>query len=571
MTIDDLVGAAYLPTDGQANPSDITQSLARGARMAGVQHLRGYAGHPDPRRRGPHQGRRNPVRHASNAKRSCCCAGQWTRTLAATVGVNVPLVSVEHQYMVTERIEGVTPNLPTLRDPDRLTYWKEEVGGLVWGGYEPNPKPWARAGHPRGLPLRTADLGLGALRAVHGKRDCPRSGAGDGGHQATDQRPGKLHARRQLHPGRGTGTAELLSSARASTPSASPRAAGRAWRWPNGWPKARRPMIFGPSISAASGACTARPTGSAPARWRPTASTTPSPGRPKNITPPGPPAARRSTRISRRRAPASARSWAGSVRTGSPTSRQGKSRSIVYSYQRPGWWNAVRREHLAAREAAVLIDQTSFAKFALKGPDAARALNQIAAGNVDRAVGSLTYTQMLNARGGIEADVTVVRTAQDEFYIVTGTGFATHDFDWIARRIPPDANCQLVDVTSGSSVLSLMGPKARQILARVSSDDLSNAAFPFATARPDQCRPLPGSCAARDLCGRAWVGIAHAHRRGRDGLRGADGCGPRSRAGERRLPRDRNAAAGKRLPRLGQSTSAPTTRRSRRAWPGPAR
>ncbi len=110
-------------------------------------------------------------------------------------------------------------------------------------------------------------------------------------------------------------------------------------------------------------------------------------------------------------------------------------------------------------------------------------LNRIAAGNVDRAVGSLTYTQMLNARGGIEADVTVVRTAPDAFYIVTGTGFATHDFDWIARGIPPGANCQLVDVTSGSSVLSLMGPQARAILAHVSSDDLSNAAFPFATAR----------------------------------------------------------------------------------------
>ena len=78
-----------------------------------------------------------------------CCAGQWTRVLAGSVGVNVPLVSVEHQYMITERIEGVTPGLPTLRDPDRLTYWKEDVGGLVWGGYEPNPKPWCR--HPEGF------------------------------------------------------------------------------------------------------------------------------------------------------------------------------------------------------------------------------------------------------------------------------------------------------------------------------------------------------------------------------------------------------------------------------------
>jgi sarcosine dehydrogenase len=151
-----------------------------------------------------------------------------------------------------------------------------------------------------------------------------------------------------------------------------------------------------------------------------------------------------------------------------------------YSYQRPGWWNAVAREHQAAREAAVLIDQSSFAKFTLKGPDAAKALNWIAAGNVDKAVGSLTYTQMLNDRGGIEADVTVARVAQDEFYITTGTGFATHDFHWISRNLNGD--CQLVDVTSGFAVLSLMGPEARNILSRLCPDDLSNDGFPFGRA-----------------------------------------------------------------------------------------
>ncbi len=126
-----------------------------------------------------------------------------------------------------------------------------------------------------------------------------------------------------------------------------------------------------------------------------------------------------------------------------------------YSYLRPGWFDAVAREHRAAREGAVVIDQTSFAKFRLKGPDAVTALSWIAAGSVDRPVGSLTYTQLLNDRGGIEADVTVARVAEDEFYIVTGTGFATHDFDWITRNLTGD--CQLTDVTSGTAVLSLDG------------------------------------------------------------------------------------------------------------------
>jgi 4-methylaminobutanoate oxidase (formaldehyde-forming) len=109
-------------------------------------------------------------------------------------------------------------------------------------------------------------------------------------------------------------------------------------------------------------------------------------------------------------------------------------------------------------------------------------LNWISAGNVDREVGSLTYTQMLNKKGGIEADVTVARLAWDEFYIVTGTGFATHDFDWINRNLD-QSQCQLVDVTSGSSVLSLMGPKARTILEKVCNDDLSNSGFPFGQAK----------------------------------------------------------------------------------------
>jgi 4-methylaminobutanoate oxidase (formaldehyde-forming) len=131
----------------------------------------------------------------------------------------------------------------------------------------------------------------------------------------------------------------------------------------------------------------------------------------------------------------------------------------------------------------VLIDQSSFAKFRLDGPDAAAELGRIAAGDVERPPGRLTYTQMLNDRGGIECDVTVLRLAPDSFYIVTGTGFATHDFDWIARSLAPRARAVLTDVTSAHAVLSLMGPRARDILSAVTAADLSPAGFPFATGR----------------------------------------------------------------------------------------
>ena len=156
MAVEDVVGAAFLPTDGQANPADITQALAKGARLAGVTLREGVTVTGFELELG-----RVRAVHTSAGRIACekvvLCAGQWTRALAALAGVNVPLVSVRHQYLVTEPIAGVTPGLPTLRDPDRLTYYKEEVGGLVMGGYEPNPKPWAEQGLPERFEFQLLD------------------------------------------------------------------------------------------------------------------------------------------------------------------------------------------------------------------------------------------------------------------------------------------------------------------------------------------------------------------------------------------------------------------------------
>ena len=481
MTINDLVGAAFLPTDGQANPSDITMSLAKGARMAGVKIFEDMPVVRIIVENGRIRGVETP-QGTIECERVICCAGQWSRVLAGSVGVNVPLVSVEHQYMITEKIEGVTSNLPTLRDPDRLTYWKEEVGGLVWGGYEPNPKAWAVKGIPEGFhfDLLTSDFDhysqfmedaiarvpkletAGIKQLLNG----PESFTPDGNFIL-----GEAPELKNFFVGAGfnafgiaSGGGAGMALAEWATKGAAPydlwpvdiRRFGRVhlstdWvrartmeaygkhytiAWPGEEMRSARPTRRSPLYAhlARAGACFGEKLG-----WE----------RPN---------------------------WFADLDAGEqPIDR--------YSYQRPGWWDAVRREHIACRERAVLIDQTSFAKFTLKGPDAAAALGWIAAGNVDRAVGSLTYTQMLNDRGGIEADVTVARRAWDAFYIVTGTGFATHDFDWIARNIPAGLRCELVDVTAGSSVLSLMGPKARAILAKVCSDDLTNAGFPFGTAR----------------------------------------------------------------------------------------
>ena len=131
------------------------------------------------------------------------CAGQWSREIGRMAGVNIPLVSVQHQYLITETIEGVTSNLPTLRDPDRLTYWKEEVGGLVMGGYEPNPKPWAIEGFPETFEFQLLEDDLDHFEPLLELAVGPRAGHADGRHQGVHQRAGKLHPRRELHPRRG--------------------------------------------------------------------------------------------------------------------------------------------------------------------------------------------------------------------------------------------------------------------------------------------------------------------------------------------------------------------------------
>ncbi|GLS87075.1 FAD-dependent oxidoreductase [Cypionkella aquatica] len=479
MTIEDLVGAAYLPTDGQANPSDITQSLAKGARMAGVKIFEDTPVSRVIVEDGRIRGVETPF-GVIECEKVICCAGQWTRVLAGSVGVNVPLVSVEHQYMITERIEGVTPGLPTLRDPDRLTYWKEDVGGLVWGGYEPNPKPWAVKGIPEGVhfDLLTSDYDhysqfmadaiarVPALEHAGVKQllNGPESFTPDGNFIL-----GEAPELKNFYVGAGFNAFGIASAGGAGMALAEWAAKGEAPYdlWPvdirrfgrvhqsTDWVRTRTLEAYGKHYTIAwpsEEMTSARPT-------------------------------RRSALYGHLQAAGACfgeklgwerPNWFADLSVGEVA-------KDVYSYQRPGWWDQVRREHLACRNGAVLIDQSSFAKFVLKGPDAAKALSYIAAGNIDRPVGSLTYTQMLNVRGGIEADLTVVRRAWDEFYIVTGTGFATHDFDWISRNLT--GNCQLVDVTSGSAVLSLMGPDARAVLTRVCPDDLSNIGFPFGTAR----------------------------------------------------------------------------------------
>ncbi len=480
MAIDDLVGAAFLPSDGQASPSDICQALAKGARMAGAQLVEGVRVTNFVVERGCLRGVVTD-RGTIACETAVLCCGLWTRALAARAGVNVPLVPVKHQYVVTERISGVTSGLPTLRDPDRLTYYKEEVGGLVMGGYEPNPVPWPGA-VPDDFAFRLLgddwehfepimQLALGRVPAlasagikqmIHGLESFTPDG---------NWIIGEAPELRSLFIGAGFNAFGIASAGGAGMALAEWVADGEPPfdLWPvdlrrfgqnhhdTGWVRTRTLEAYAKHYTIAWPFEEYRS------------------GRPLRRSP-------LYDRLKARGAVFGEKLGFERPNWFADTGR-GETAEDRYSFGRPAWFEAVGREHRTCRQAAVVFDQTSFGKALLVGRDAERALGWIAANDVARPVGRVVYTQMLNEKGGIECDLTITRLAEDRYYIVTGTGFATHDFSWIRRSIPRGFDATLVDVTSANAVLSVMGPRSREILQSLAEDDLSNEAIPFAHAR----------------------------------------------------------------------------------------
>jgi len=478
MEISDLVGAAFLPTDGQANPSDITQSLASGARKNGVQiyedtEVTGFEFNGD-----SISGVQTD-RGTVNCESAVICAGQWSRQLGQLAGVNVPLVSVQHQYLITDKMESVQSDLPTLRDPDRLTYFKEDVGGLVMGGYEPNPIPWAQDGIPHGFNFTLLDNDWDHFEPLL--------------EQAIERVPSLAEA----------GIKQMMNGPESFTPDGN---------FILGEAPERKNVFVGAGFNA-FGIAAGGGAGMALAEWV-LKSEPPFDlwavdicrfGRPhadvewvrkrtleaysKHYTMAWPFEENKSCRPCRRSPlyetlKAQGACFGEKLGWERPNwfAPEGQTAKDEYSFERQNWYAAVGEEHRAARERVAIFDQSSFAKFRLQGADATRALSWICANNIDTAIGSVVYTQMLNQRGGIECDLTVMRIAEDEFYLVTGTGFATHDFNWIARNIPADCDdLQFEDVTSSWAVMSLMGPRARDVLQSLVREDISNSAFAFAT------------------------------------------------------------------------------------------
>jgi sarcosine dehydrogenase len=479
MDIEDVHGAAFLPTDGQANPTDISQALARGAKNKGAQILEETRVKKIILDDGIITGVETD-KGIINCEKLVCCCGQWSRQFAETVGVNIPLVSFQHQYMVTEPIEGVVSNLPTLRDPDRLIYFKEEVGGLVMGGYEPNPISWAEKSVPEDFHFSLLDsdydhfelimnnaLGRVPKLETAGIKELingPESFTPDGNFIL-----GESPELKNFYVGAGFNAYGIAAGGGAGMALAEWIANGappydlwpvdiRRFGKPHQdleWVRKRTYEAYAKHYTMA---------------WP---FEEHSSGRPFQQSP---------IYENLKNANACFGEKLGWER---PNWFAPKSMKPVdhYTYDRQNWFEVVGEEVKATREKAVLIDQTSFAKFEISGSQALDALEYLCANNVNKEIGSTIYTQMLNNHGGIECDVTITRIEDDRFYLVTGTGFMTHDFDWIKSNLTEFPDVKIENVTYQKSVFSLMGPNSRSILEKVSSNDFSNEKFPFATAQ----------------------------------------------------------------------------------------
>jgi glycine cleavage system aminomethyltransferase T/glycine/D-amino acid oxidase-like deaminating enzyme len=489
MTSHGVLGAAWLPTDGWLDPSGLTLGLAAGARAGGATIL------PRTRVTGVTvtRGRVHGVeteRGAIRAEVVVNAAGMFGAEIGRMAGITVPIIPMAHQYLVTEPIEGVTPELPQLRDPDNLVYFRAEVGGLVMGGYERNPAPWSLDGIPpdfNGKLLapdwaRFEEISAGAVRRVPAMADA--------GVKRLINGPEGFTPDNEFILGESSVRGFFVAAGFSAHGIAGAGGLGRqVAQWiVDGEPELDLWQMdirrFGAQYRSPSYAL-ARTTEvyatyydiHYPNEERQS-------GRPLRLSPTYP----RLVELD----------CAFGEKSGWERPNWFESNAAAGDEQlRPrGWagqhWSpAIGAESLATRNAAALFDETSFAKIEITGAGALAFLQRLCDNDLDRPVGRITYTQMLNRRGGIECDFTVTRRAEDRFFIVTGTAFGNHDIGWIRRHAPEDQDVRISDVTSALACIGLWGPLAREILARVTSDDVGNEAFPYLTAREITVGPVP--------------------------------------------------------------------------------
>jgi 4-methylaminobutanoate oxidase (formaldehyde-forming) len=488
MSTDGVLGAAYLPSDGYIDPSQLTFALAEGARRRGAEIATATRVTGITVRNGRVEGVETE-RGSVETGIVVNAGGMFAQELGALAGVVVPVVPMAHEYLVLEPA-GLPAEMPTMRDPSLLVYFRPESGGLIMGGYERSCAPWSLDGIPadfngklleedwprfeelmRNAIVRVPGLEeMGAVRLING----PEAFTPDGEFilGPTEVRGFWVAAGFCAHGLAGAGgmgrlVAEWIVE---GTPSLDvwhmdSRRFGAAYRsrehtlartkevyetyydvkYPGHERRAGRPLRVSPAYERllALGAAFGEKSGWERANWF------------EQNAADGEGALR-------------PRGWAGKL-----------------------WSPAIGAEHRACRERVAVFDETSFAKLDVSGPGAAAFLESLCANRVARDVGRVTYTQMLNPRGGIECDFTVTRLEEERFRIVTGTAFGLHDLSWIRDHAPDDRSVHVADVTSSLACLGVWGPESRTLLEPLVTVGLGSDSFPYMTARQLAVGPVP--------------------------------------------------------------------------------
>jgi 4-methylaminobutanoate oxidase (formaldehyde-forming) len=477
LDIEGVLGAAWIPKDGKTNPIDTARAFAAGARQRGARIIERVAVTSIDRKEDQIVGVRTDQGDIKCEQIVLCC-GMWTRELAASVGVSVPLHAAEHFYAVTENVPGVSPDMPTLRDLDGRVYIKEDAGKLLVGCFEAMGKPWGMEGIPadfcfdqlpddleqfmpyfenamQRLPV-LGEVGiqlffngpesftpdnrfligpsseLDGLFVAAGFNSCGIESSGGAGKLLADWMidgaPGadywEVDVRRAMPFQRNRRYLEKRTS----------EAMGMLYgvHWPLLEPESARGVRRSPihPHMAAAGAHFGQAAGIERPLW---------------------------------------------------FAREGA--TAEYSFGKPGWFAAERAECLAARQRVIILDQSSFQHIRIEGRDALALLQRISAANMDVNIGKTVYTAWLNDAGGFESDLTVTRLGERSFVAVTTAVQKARDLAWLRRHAKGFEAVSIVDVSAGQSTISVMGPRSRDLLRTISPDDFSDEAFPVATAR----------------------------------------------------------------------------------------
>jgi 4-methylaminobutanoate oxidase (formaldehyde-forming) len=476
----DVIGGFFTANEGRADPYNVAMSLAAGARALGVRVVQGAPVTGITRRDGRVTGVVTE-RGTIEAEYVVNCAGMWARQIGAMAGVAVPLQAIEHAYLITEPFEGVSPDLPIFEDPDRFAYYREETGGLMVGLFEPVAAPWSTERIPD-------DFSFGEIPSDW------------------DRLAPFLEYAMEILPGLAdVGVRKLFTGPESFTPD-------------NGFLMGEAPELDGFFVAAgfnSLGILTGGGAGSIIANW--IVDGTP----PIDVT--GVDVARlqswqtNRTYLAERSVELLGRLHStGSWPYSSPTTARNVRRSVLhdrlviagarfaessgwenasyfappdaaiefrYTYDRPDWFEYHAAEHRSVRNDVALFDMSAMSKFVVHGPDAEAVLNRLSGNDVAVAAGRCVYTQWMNERGGVLADVTITRLADDRFQLVAAEAFHRRVESMLRRGTPPGARIDVTDVTSALALLSVQGPRSRDLLSELTSSDLSNDAFAYLSAQ----------------------------------------------------------------------------------------